>query len=83
MQWCSTLKFRLGKRLFEWSPNDVAWTASGLHQPQEQEVGAELVLGERGLIALEVFAQLAEVTDVFFFGRSAEILEFDKGHEFA
>ena len=35
---------------------------------QEEVVGADLILGESGRIALVVFAQLADVADVFLFG---------------
>jgi len=38
-------------------------------------------LGEGGRVALEVFAQLAQVTDVFFFGGRAKVFELDKRGE--
>ena len=45
---------------------------------QEQEVLALLVFGERGRVALEMFGQLADIADVFLFGRCAVVFEFDK-----
>ena len=46
---------------------------------QKEKVGAQLILRERGRVALKMFAQLAQVADVFLFGRPAKIFEFDKG----
>ena len=45
---------------------------------QEEEVLAQLILGERERIAAEMFGELAHVTDVFLFGGRAVIFEFDK-----
>ena len=35
---------------------------------QEQEVLTQLVLGERGRVALKVLGQLADIADVLLFG---------------
>src|SRR6185436_13682387 len=48
---------------------------------QEQEVGAELILGERGRVARVVLAELAHVADVFVLGGRAVIFELDKVRE--
>ena len=45
---------------------------------QEQEVFPELILAESGRVALEVLGQLADIADVFLFGRCAVVFEFDK-----
>ena len=45
---------------------------------QEQEVLAQLVLGERGRVALKVFGQLADIADVLLFGGGSVVFEFDK-----
>ena len=48
---------------------------------QEQEVSAQLILGQRGRVALVMLAQLAYVTDVFVLGGLAIIFELDKVRE--
>jgi len=45
---------------------------------QEQEVLAELVLGERSRVALEVLGQLADIPDVLFLGRLPVIFKLDE-----
>ena len=45
---------------------------------QEQEVLAQLVLGERGRVALEMFGELADIADVFLLGGRPVVFEFDK-----
>ncbi|HVT97463.1 MAG TPA: hypothetical protein VHE33_08140, partial [Acidobacteriaceae bacterium] len=49
---------------------------------QEDEVLAELILRQGGRVALKVFGELADVTDVFLFGRLAEIFKLDVLLEF-
>ena len=49
---------------------------------QEEEVLAELVLGERGRVALEVFGQFADIPHVLFLGRLAVIFKLDELLEF-
>ena len=44
---------------------------------QEQEVLAQLVLGERGRVTLKVLGQLDEVADVFLLGLGPVVFEFD------
>ena len=44
---------------------------------QEQEVLAQLVLGESGRVALEVLGQLADIPDVFLFRRLPVIFKLD------
>jgi len=51
-------------------------------QAQLQVIGADLVLGERGRIALIMVAAAADVADVFFFGGPAKVFEVDKRGEF-
>ena len=48
---------------------------------EEEEVGAELVLGERGRVALVMVGEPADVADVFLFGGVAKIFELDKRGE--
>ena len=65
-------------------------TASHLHGggaeladlAQFEVIGAHLVLGERGRVALVMIAEPADVTDVFFFGGIAKVFELDKRGEF-
>jgi hypothetical protein len=45
---------------------------------QEQEVLAELILAERGRVTLKMIGQPPHVTDIFLFGRTFEVFEFDK-----
>ena len=45
---------------------------------EEEEVLAQLILGESEGVAAEVFGALADVADVFLFGGRAVIFEFDK-----
>ena len=45
--------------------------------PQEQEVLAQLVLGEGGRVALKVLGELADVTHILLFGGSAKIFKLD------
>src|SRR5439155_22727410 len=45
---------------------------------QEQEVFAELVLGERSRVTLEMLGQLADIADVLLLGGRRVVLEFDK-----
>jgi hypothetical protein len=49
---------------------------------QEQEVVAQLLLGEGGGVAAEMIGQAAHVTDVFLTGGWPEVFEFDKLLEF-
>ena len=42
--------------------------------PQKQEILAQLVLGERGRVTLEMLGELADVPHVFLFGRPADNL---------
>ena len=49
---------------------------------QKEEVLAELILGECERVAAEMLGALADVTDVFLFGRRPVIFEFDKLLEF-
>jgi hypothetical protein len=44
---------------------------------QEQEVRAQLILGQRGGIALEMLGEFTDVANVLLFGRSAEIFKLD------
>ena len=48
---------------------------------QFEVIGADLILGERGWVALVMIAEPANVTDVFFLGRPAKIFELDKRGE--
>ncbi len=50
---------------------------------QEDEVLAQLVLGQGGRVALEVFSQLANIAHILFFGRLAEIFKLDVLLEFS
>ena len=45
---------------------------------QEQEVLADLVFSERGRVTLEMLGQLADVANLFFFGRWPIIFELDQ-----
>ena len=45
---------------------------------QEQEVLAQVVLGERGRIALEMLGQFADMPDVLFLGRLPVIFKLDE-----
>ena len=45
---------------------------------QEQEVLPELILGERGRIALEVLGQFTDIPDVLFLGRLPVIFKLDE-----
>ena len=48
---------------------------------QFEIIGADLILGERGRVALVMVAEAADVADVFFLGGSAKIFELDKRAE--
>ena len=52
--------------------------AEALLLAQEEEVSAELILGQRGGVGPVVFGQLADVADVFVPGGLAVIFELDK-----
>lgn len=48
---------------------------------EKEEVLPELIFGQGGRIALEMFGQFADVADVFFFGGRSEVFQLDKGLE--
>ena len=49
---------------------------------EEEELLAQLILGESEGVAAEMFGALADVADVFLFGERPVIFEFDKLLEF-
>jgi len=49
---------------------------------QFQVIGADLIFGERGRVALIMVAEVADVADVFLLGARAKVFELDKRGEF-
>ena len=49
---------------------------------QKQEVGADLVFGQRDRVRVEVLGALANLADVFLLGGRSKVFEFDKLLEF-